>query len=147
MCHWLSRTLKRIGFSSRKETISQKIPDNWKELSKEFSRSALDYLRKNLVNLVVTADQTFINLLLAKDDLIVPTGIRRVGTSVEGDDYRKGVSLMLAAYIWKDKDTGKLNAGLLPPFIVFNGKTGKIICNSIEWTNGILQNLSLGLQD
>ena len=86
LCHWLTRSLKRIGFSERKETISQKIPDNWKELSKEFSKNALDYLRKNAVDLVVTADQTFINLLLAKDDLLVPTGIRRVGTSVEGDD-------------------------------------------------------------
>ena len=127
LSHWLTRTLKRMGFSSRKETISQKIPDNWKELSKDFSTNALDYLRKNEVDLVITADQTFLNLLLAKDDLLVPTGIRRVGTSVEGDDFRKGVSLMLTAYIWKERNTGTLDTGLLPPFIVFNGKTGKTL--------------------
>ena len=63
LCHWLTRTLKRIDFSERKETISQNIPDNWKELSKEFSKNALDYLRKNAVDLAVTADQTFINVL------------------------------------------------------------------------------------
>ena len=99
LSHWLSRTLRRIGFSSRKETISQKIPDNWKEMSKEFSEKALDYLRKNKVDVVVTADQTFLKLLLAKEQLLVPTGIRRVGTSVQGDDERKGVTLILAAYV------------------------------------------------
>ena len=54
----------------------------------------------------------------------MPTGIRRVGSSVEGDDHRKGVSLMLSAYVWKGRYTGTLKTGLLPPFIVFNGITG-----------------------
>ena len=53
---------------------------------------------------MICADQTFVNFLLAKEKLIVPTGVSRVGTSVETDDERKGVSLMLAAYIWRESD-------------------------------------------
>ena len=44
---------------------------------------------------MVCADQTFVNYLLVKEKLLVPTGVSRVGTSVESDDERKGVSLML----------------------------------------------------
>ena len=56
--------------------------------------------------------------------MLVPTGVRRVGTTIESNDKRKGVSLMLAAYIRKEDDSDALTSGILPPFIVFNGKAG-----------------------
>ena len=93
-------------------------------MSIEFSAKTLDYLKRKNVDIVVTADQTFLKLLLAKEELLVPSGNRRVGANVQGDDERKGVSLMLAAYVWKQRSSGILRSGLLPPFIVFNGKTG-----------------------
>ena len=126
LAHWLTRLLKRIGFTGRKETVSQSIPNNWKELSREFSEACLDYLMKNEVDIIVTADQTFLKFLLAQEELLVPSGVKRVGTNVKGPDHRKGVTLMLAAYAWR-KHGGKIVTGLLPPFIVFNGMTGKTL--------------------
>ena len=114
----------RIGFSGRKETVSQTVPDNWKEMSLAFSRSMKEYFRRMNVDVIVCADQTFLKFLLAEENMLVPTGVRRVGTTIESNDKRKGVSLMLAAYIRKGDDNDALTSGILPPFIVFNGKTG-----------------------
>ena len=114
--------LARIGFSSRKETVSQKIPDNWEEQSRAFSKHALSYFHMNKVDVICCADQTFIKYLLAKEHLLVPTGTRRVGTGIESPDERKGITLMLTAYV--NCVNGVLKSGVLPPFMVFNGKTG-----------------------
>jgi len=93
-------------------------------LSKEFSTTAKEKLKSAGVNVVVCADQTFVRFRLAKEKLLVPSGLKRVGTTTEAPDERKGVSLMLAAFVEKNVRTGKLSSGVLPPFIVFNGKTG-----------------------
>ena len=93
-------------------------------MSKVFSESVRNLLKEQSVDIVVTADQTFIRFLLAQEELLVPSGIKRVGTNIKGNDERKGVTLMIAAYVWRNKTNGVLKAGLLPPFIVFNGKTG-----------------------
>ena len=76
---------------------------------------------------MATADQTFLRYLLAKEELLVPSGTRHVGTNVAGADERKGVTLMLTAFAWKKKESGIIETGLLPQFIVFNGKTGKTL--------------------
>ena len=124
LSRWLARLLDRIGFSSRKGTVSQKIPENWKELSLTFSREVLKYFQENNVDVVVCSDQTFLNYLLEDDKLLVPTGTRRVGTLVEGPDHRKGITLMLSSYAEKGDDGRIKRTGVLPPFMVFNGKTG-----------------------
>ena len=79
---------------------------------------------ENKVTVVVTADQTFVRFLLAQEKLLVPTGVKRVGSNVQKADERKGVTFMLAAYFWKAKGADTIKRGLLPPFIVFNGKSG-----------------------
>ena len=124
LCHWLTRLLKRIGFSSRKETVSQKVPENWVELSKAFSAAMLEKFRTARVDIVLCADQTFIRYRLAQEKMLVPTGLRRVGTTTVEKDERKGITLMLTAYIEKTWRTGALSSGILPPLMVFNGKTG-----------------------
>ena len=72
LSHWLSRLLKRMGFSSRKETISQKVPENWIELSKAFCLSMQKHFKDAKVDVIVCADQTFVKFRLAKEKLIVP---------------------------------------------------------------------------
>ena len=124
LSHWLTRVLKRIGFSVRKNTVSQKIPDDWQDQSRAFSKECLKFFREKDVSVIVCADQTFVNFLLAKEKLLVPEGTRRVGSAVETDDERKGVTLMLSAYIWRQPNKNTINCGVLPPFMVFNGKTG-----------------------
>ena len=47
-----------------------------------------------------------------------------MGTTTEESDERKGVTLMLASFVSKGRGASSLSSGLLPPFYVFNGKTG-----------------------
>ena len=65
--------------------------------------------------------------MLAEEKLLVPTGVSRVGSSVETDDKRKGVSLMLSAFTKRLEGNSTFECGLLPLFMVFNGKTGKTL--------------------
>ena len=65
--------------------------------------------------------------LLAQEDLLVPRGIKRVGTTIETNDRRKGVTLMLTAYVSRSGRTVTLHPGLLPPFMVFDRVTGKTL--------------------
>ena len=96
-------------------------------MSESWSESTLECLRNNLVDVVVTADQTFIKFLCANEKVLVPTGMKRMGSTVKSDDKRKGVTLMLTAYVRGKRRSGGLEAGLLPPFMVFNGKIGKTL--------------------
>ena len=81
--------------------IGQKIPDNWRELSLNFSKQTLEYFADKSISVIVTANQTFVKFLLAQENLLVPTGVKRVGTSVHNDDERWGETLMPAADIWR----------------------------------------------
>ena len=96
-------------------------------MSVSWFESTLECLRNNSVDVVITADQTFIKFLCADEKLLVPTGLKRVGSTVKSDDERKGVTLMLTAYVRRKRGSGVLESGLLPPFMVFNGKTGKTL--------------------
>lgn len=71
LSHWLTRVLKRIGFSVRKNTVSQKIPDDWQDQSRAFSKECLKFFREKDVSVIVCADQTFVNFLLAKEKFFV----------------------------------------------------------------------------
>ena len=104
--------------------MSQSIPNNWKDLSITFSKSTREFFIEKGVDVTVCADQTFIKYLLADDNLLVPTGVKRVGTTVQERDERKGVTLMLSAYVLSTANAENPKSGILPPFIVFNGKTG-----------------------
>ena len=81
--------------------MSQKIPDDWQDQRRAFSKECLKFFREKDVFVIVCADETFVSFLLAKEKLLVPEGTRRVGSAVETDDERKGVTLMLSAYIWR----------------------------------------------
>ena len=115
--------------------MSQKVPENWVELSKAFSRSTKKKFKSARVNVVVCADQTFIRYRLAQEKLLVPTGLRRVGTTTEECDERKGVTLMLCTMVGKSSRSDSLTSGLFPPFIVYTGKTGATLDNRYkDWS-------------
>ena len=114
---WLSRILKSIGFSVRKNTISQTVPTNWKQLSEEFAKFTFDLLTENGVKVIVNADQTFVNFRCAKEKLLVPTGSTRVGSNVELDDEKKGITCMVTVSI--SPKYGSIVSQMHPPFMVF----------------------------
>ena len=146
LCHWLSRLLNKIGFTGRKETVSQKIRNNWVELSKEFSKLTRDFFLKAAVVVIVCADQTLVTFLLVQKDLLIPRGIRRVGTTIETNDRRKGVTLMLTAYVSRCGPTVTLHSGLLPPFMVFNKVTKTLDKRYSDWSRRLGHSGSMNFQ-
>ncbi|KAG9410423.1 hypothetical protein AC1031_018462 [Aphanomyces cochlioides] len=108
---WLRRFLARIQYSVRKSSIGQVIPSNWRELA--ITDSTRIQAKMKGVDRVIAMDETF---HLAQNKVIVPTGVKRVGTINPAHDERKGVTLVVAAEVYSSK--------LLPPFIVDNGEFG-----------------------
>ena len=112
---WLSNTLARQGWSIRKRTVSQKVPENWFELAIECSEDILEQCEAAGIEHLVNADQTFMNFYHESEKVIAPRGAKRVGGNKQVDE-KAGCTLMVTADL--------LNSKLLKPFIVLNGKTG-----------------------
>ena len=113
------------------------MPEDWYELSKAFSKSMLDYFKASRVDCVVCADQTFIKFLLAEEKLLVPEGLKRVGTTTVESDKRKGVSLMLATYVSKGKGTTLFQLGSCPHFSYLTERPGLL------WIRGIVTGVTV----
>lgn len=109
---WLHRAISKIGFSVRKSTISQKVPENWRELAEEGARRVRDKFKKEDVDVVLGADETFIRFHEAADKVIAPTGVKRVGTSIKTDD-KSGCTVL--------PTMDMLYGQLLPPLVIFSG--------------------------
>lgn len=135
---WLKRLLFRIQFSSQKGTaISQKVPTNWLEVA----RATSAYIRSKAIELkidnMLAADETFITFYYSTK-MLVPTGTKRVGTSVSVENEKKGITVVVTANL--------LSSQLLPAFIVDTGMFGadlmkawstysrsKVVFNSSHW--------------
>jgi len=109
---FVSRVMKRIGYSDRKNCIGQAVPDDWYDISIEATKEIRnDFLSEN-VDVVVNADQTFINFHPESSYVIVPKSSRHVGGNVKAD-VKLGFTLMV---------TAELNSSTLQdPFVVFTG--------------------------
>eukprot|EP00956_Cyclotella_meneghiniana_P024783 scaffold50391_cov37-Cyclotella_meneghiniana.AAC.1 len=113
---FLSRILKRIHFSHRKNSIGQKIPENWRAMAVENVEEVRKVFIEAGVDVVVNADQTFIKFYPEVEYVLAPSGAKRVGGKMNADD-KAGFTVMV---------TAELNASkLLPPFIVYNGTKKK----------------------
>ena len=120
---WRKDVLTRIGFSKLKKTISQSVPNNWRELAIE----CVAKVRAEGIGwaqVVVNADQTFVNLHPEEDGVLAPTGTKRVGDSIKTDS-KKGITVMVTAELV----TGEVAI----PFVVFDGST--CCCESVEAHN------------
>ena len=107
----MTRCLKRINFVSRKNSIGQVVPDDWREQAEK----AADQIRKNLshCDIIVNADQTFVKLYMEDDHVLVPVGTKRVGGKVGPTDKKSGFTVMITAEMSRNL--------ICDPFIVFTG--------------------------
>jgi len=72
----LTRTLDSINFSVRKNSISQKIPQDWRRLSVKCSTNIRHVFIEKNVEIVVNFDQTFVQFTPEAQYMIAPTGAR-----------------------------------------------------------------------
>ena len=112
LAKFLSDALDRFHFSVRKNSIGQTVPENWRELAEKNSADLNKLFLEGKVDVVINADQTFVNFLPEAQYVLAPKGAKRIGGKIKGDE-KSGFTLMVAA---------ELNSSqLLPPFVVFNG--------------------------
>ena len=108
---FLSRCLKRINFSTRKNSISQVVPDDWREQAEEASQRIREALRD--CDIVLNADQTFVKMYLEDEKVLAPIGAKRVGGKVNATDKKAGFTVMITVEMAANR--------VCDGFIVFTG--------------------------
>jgi hypothetical protein len=121
---FLTRCLDRMNFAVRKNSIGQKVPEDWRELAVANVEEIRKALQEANVDIVVNADQTFLRFMPEQEYVLAPKGCKRVGGKVKTDE-KAGCTLMVST---------ELNSSqLLPPFLVMNG-TKKVDAKQLEQT-------------
>jgi hypothetical protein len=60
LAEFLKHALDRINFSCQKNSVGQKVPENWRELLIQNVKNIRELFAKEKVDIVVNADQCFI---------------------------------------------------------------------------------------
>lgn len=113
LSQWLTRTLERIGFSVRKESISQSVPLNWMTIAFESCGIIRDTMRAASVTRLVNMDEMFINFYPKEKNLIAPINSKRVGSNRK-EDSKKGCTVVVACEMFASQ--------VIAPFVIMDGK-------------------------
>lgn len=81
------------------KTISQSIPNDWHDQSVQCVRTIRDTARVFKPEIVLNADQMFVNLYPDSDRVLAPSGSKRVGEPVKADK-KKGITLMVRLTVY-----------------------------------------------
>ena len=68
--------MDRIGFSNRKWCIGQAVPEDWYELAIEASKEVREAFKNENVDVVVNADQKFLNFHPESEHVVAPKNAR-----------------------------------------------------------------------
>ncbi len=109
---WLSRVLERHRFSCRRESISQKIPENWNALAIESAELIAETMRKACVTKLVGMDEMFLQFYPKETVLIAPKNSKRVGSN-RSEDEKKGCTCVVSVEMFANQ--------VLAPFVVMTG--------------------------
>ena len=108
----MKRVLKREGWSFRKNSVGQTVPEDWLEKAVDNAKRICERFRAAGVEEILNADQTFVKYHNEEETVVAPTNIKRVGGLVKAD-VKKGFTAMVAV----NMKTSEME----PPFVVFNG--------------------------
>ena len=86
LCNFVTRTLEYFNFCSRKSTVSQSIPRNWRELAIAGALRIRKSFREKDVQVVIAADETFLRFHEASSTVVAPKGAKRVGTAMKSNE-------------------------------------------------------------
>jgi len=105
----LTQVLHFINFSVRKNTISQKIHYEWREMAITDSNQIRNLFKEKNVEIVIDFGQSFIQFNPEAQYLIAPKGARRIDRKMKMAGFKIMVGVDL------------ISSMMLDPFIVFNG--------------------------
>ncbi len=122
---YISRALEGNNWSSRKITISQSVPVDWRSKALENTARIRQKFKDENVDVVVNADETFLLFHPFGDKVIAPIGKKRVGTAAQVDNEKFGATVMIACEY--------KTSSILPPMIIFSGVYCAKLMN--EWAS------------
>jgi hypothetical protein len=109
---WFSRVLERHRFSCRRESISQKIPENWNVLAIQSAELIAETMRKACVTKLVGMDEMFLQFYPKETVLIAPKNSKRVGSN-RSEDEKIGCTCVVSVEMFASQ--------VLAPFVVMTG--------------------------
>ena len=83
LANFVSRKLDYFGFCVRKSTVSQSIPNNWKDLAMKGAARVRNKFKNEDVSVVISADETFLRFHESSSQLLAPKGAKRVVTAIK----------------------------------------------------------------
>ena len=87
---------------------------NWRELAEANGQEVRTKITSEEYDVVINADEIFLFFLHDETHVIAPTGIRRVGSNVNPDNDKLGMTVMISMEL--------LSSTLLPPFMIIKGE-------------------------
>lgn len=112
---WLRRVVKNSGYSERKKSVSQKIPENWRSLAEQGAARVRETFANANVEVVINCDETFITFHHPPTKYLARTGEKRIGVARKFDE-KNGCTVMVSMEMH--------TSSLLKPFIIFKGVFG-----------------------
>jgi hypothetical protein len=123
--NWFTRVLARHRFSCRKESISQKIPENWNAIALESAQLISGIMRNAGVRRLVGMDEMFLQFYPKETMLIAPTNSKRIGSNRSEDD-KKGCTCVVTVEMFSNQ--------VLAPFVVMTGTVnGSLATKYAQW--------------
>lgn len=113
---FIHRVLDRYNYSIRRNSISKSVPVDWRSKAEDNALRIRTLFKEEKVDVVINADETFVLFHMQTDRLIVPTGIKRVGSAAQVDNDKMGATVLIAAEF--------RTSMILPPMIIFTGVYG-----------------------
>ena len=114
---WSQSLFRRMKFVQRKVTKAARHPPaDPAEVKDKFVKEVNDYRVKHDIpkRLTLNADQTGVFMTPCKRCTMAPRGAKQV--KGQGFDDKRGITMLL---------TGNMNGGLLPPQVIYEGKTNR----------------------
>ena len=112
---FIGRALEKCGYVSRKTTFSQKIPIDWRKNAEEGAKRVRDRFKSEKVDVIISADETFLKFHEQSFPVLAPRGTKRIGRAVKIDE-KVGCTVMVSMDMY---------GSFLPrPFIIFTGGLG-----------------------
>jgi len=122
---FVGHVLKANKYSIRKNSISQSVPLDWRNKAEENALRIRTLFKNEKVDVVINADETFVLFHMKDTRLIVPQGIKRVGTSTQVDNEKMGATVLISCEF--------RTSMILPPMVIFTGVYGAKLMQ--QWEN------------
>jgi hypothetical protein len=115
---FISSMLMANRWSRRKNTVSQEIPLNWKELAISVSNIICQHLFDTNPEQIVFMDETFGGFYPSESTVIAPVNSCQVYSDEAFDNEKQGATLVVSCELF--------SSALLKPFIVMTGTWGGV---------------------